>query len=87
MTAAEERFDRALEAFKAAASELAAAWVPGIEVEDYPRYLPSFDELTAELAGVERAPAECLGHPAEDCGAMGEHAAIGEVLYCDGSCR
>lgn len=30
---------------------------------------------------------ECLGHPAEDCGPAGEHAAIGDVFYCDGSCR
>lgn len=38
------------------------------------------------LGYVEQRETECPGHPAEDCGEAGEGCAIGDVLYCDGSC-
>lgn len=30
---------------------------------------------------------ECEGHPCEDAADQFPHAGIGEVFYCDGSCR
>lgn len=50
---------------------------------------PFIDPQDVELAEeeVRAEDRECLGHPAEDCGPAGEHASIGDVFYCDGSCR
>lgn len=38
-----------------------------------------------ELAAGEHS--ECPGHPCEDAADLHPHAAIGEIFYCDGSCR
>lgn len=40
--------------------------------------------MTAREEAEDRA-AECEGHPAIDCGIL--DAAIGDVVYCDGTCR
>lgn len=46
-------FDAALDDFNAAAQELSRAWEDAdLEVEDYPSYLPSFDEFALNFANV-----------------------------------
>ncbi len=59
-------------------------WQPcescGARVPDLHDDLQSAEEASAELL-------ECHGHPAEDCGPMGLHASIGDVIYCNGDCR
>lgn len=54
-TPAEEdalEFRRALSHFQAAAMRLSEAWDSTSEVEDYPTYLPSFDEFAVDVQAI-----------------------------------
>jgi hypothetical protein len=52
-----QAFSAALDAFKRAAGDLAAAWqapaIGGDAVADYPGWMPSFDEAALDIAGME----------------------------------
>jgi hypothetical protein len=50
-------FNDALLAFKRAADNLNDAWKDGeaIHLNEYPDYLPSFDEFNADVQAMERA--------------------------------
>ncbi len=55
-----ERFDQALENFKDAASQLVAVWQgerdgDSLDVDNYPEYLPSFDEFALDVREIKRA--------------------------------
>jgi hypothetical protein len=58
-----------------------------INIDDFDaRYaVATYPGVAFYLVGYVQTREECQGHPAEDCG--DEHAALGEVLYCDGSCE
>lgn len=73
------QFDDRLQQFKDAARALDEAWTSDQAVDGYPEYLPSFDELVADFAGVESQPVlECEAtevseqpyqtKPCEQCG-------------------